>query len=159
MVTTRLARGPAPGRWSIDPAGTPFVAAAGVLIVAGGLVAAVNSAAPFAHGSWLAAYLVLVGGVSQVLLGVGGVALRATSGAGRLELALWNAGTLVVAFGVLVDASAIVALGSAALLIALARFGAATARGAPLRWRLAYQALIVALASSVLVGCALAIAA
>jgi hypothetical protein len=43
-----------------------FVAVASALIVAGGLVAAVNGAAAFAHGSWLAAYLVLVGGVAQL---------------------------------------------------------------------------------------------
>ena len=42
------------------------VAVASALIVAGGLVAAVDGAAPFAHGSWLAAYLVLVGGVAQL---------------------------------------------------------------------------------------------
>jgi hypothetical protein len=29
------------------------------------------------HGSWLAAYLVLVGGVAQLLLGVGSLALPA----------------------------------------------------------------------------------
>src|SRR4051812_49961439 len=45
-----------------------FVVLAVVMIVVGGLVAAVNSAAPFAHGSWLAAYLVLVGGFSQSVL-------------------------------------------------------------------------------------------
>ena len=42
----------------IDAETLAFVTLAGVLIVAGDLVAAVNSAAPFAHGSWLAAYLV-----------------------------------------------------------------------------------------------------
>jgi hypothetical protein len=43
-----------------------FLAFAGALIAAGGAGAAVNSAAPFGHGSWLAAYLVFVGGVSQI---------------------------------------------------------------------------------------------
>jgi hypothetical protein len=52
------------------------VALGGELIVAGGIVAAVNSASPFGHGSWLAAYLVLVGGVSQVVLSIGALALR-----------------------------------------------------------------------------------
>jgi hypothetical protein len=34
---------------------TRFIAIGGTLLIAGGLVAAVSSAAPFAHGSWLAA--------------------------------------------------------------------------------------------------------
>jgi hypothetical protein len=159
MVTARGAREQRPARWSIDTASAPFVAAAGVLIVAGGLVAALNSAVPFSHGSWLAAYLVLVGGVSQGLLGVGGVALARTRRASRLELALWNTGTMAVALGVLVDAPAIVGLGSAALLAALAGFGSATVAGGARGWRAAYHALILALAVSVLTGCALAFAA
>jgi hypothetical protein len=59
---------------SLDRSTVRFLASASVLIVAGGAVAAVNSAAPFGHGSWLAAYLVLVGGVSQVVLGAGRLA-------------------------------------------------------------------------------------
>jgi hypothetical protein len=62
---------------SLDRSTVRFLASASVLIVAGGAVAAVNSAAPFGHGSWLAAYLVLVAGVSQVVLGAGRLALRA----------------------------------------------------------------------------------
>jgi hypothetical protein len=52
-----------------------------------------------------------------------------------------------------------VALGSGGLLVALASFGAATAAGGARRWRLAYHGLILALAASVVVGCALAFAA
>jgi hypothetical protein len=48
-----------------------FLATAAAMVVAGGSVAAVNGASSFAHGSWLAAYLVLVGGVAQLLLGIG----------------------------------------------------------------------------------------
>jgi len=149
-----------PRRWSVDAIGATSLGAAGVLIIAGGLISAVNSAAPFAHGSWLAAYLVLVGGVAQALLGIGraGVpATRASARRRRRELVLWNSATLVVALGVLVDAPAIVALGSVALLAALASF--ATAPGGSRRRRLAYRGLILALAASTLVGCALAFAA
>jgi hypothetical protein len=39
-----------------------LLAFAGALIAAGCAGAAVNSAAPFGHGSWLAAYLVFAGG-------------------------------------------------------------------------------------------------
>ena len=79
-----------------------FTAAAGAMIVVGGLVAAINSAAPFAHGSWLAAYLVLVGGVAQLLLGVGCLGLPAPRLSARLrrtQLGLWNVGNAAVASG------------------------------------------------------------
>lgn len=69
----------------------PFIATGGTLVVAGGLVAAVNSAAPFAHGSWLAAYLVLVGGVAQIALGVGAAALAPQRRSARLaRCARWR---------------------------------------------------------------------
>ena len=125
-------------------------------------MAAVNSAAPFAHGSWLAAYLVLVAGVSQVLLGVGRLALLVREPPQRLtraQLLLWNAGSVAVPAGVLGDAAPLVTLGSVALLAALACF-AAGVRGVPLRTgAVGYHALIVGLAASVIVGSALADAA
>jgi hypothetical protein len=141
-----------------------FLACAGVLIVAGGGVAAVNSAAPFGHGSWLAAYLVLVGGVSQILLRAGQLAL----GAPRLnpavpptQLVLWNLGSLVVPAGVLADVALLVTAGSVALLAALTLFGVGAGRmRREARGRSAlYLAIILGLAVSVVVGSALADAA
>ena len=141
-----------------------FLACAGVLIVAGGGVAAVNSAAPFGHGSWLAAYLVLVGGVSQGVLGTGRLALHVPPLSRALSLAqlvLWNVGGLAVPAGVLGDAPTLVTAGSVALLCALALFAAET-RGVrrELRGRaVVYLAIVVGLAASVVVGSALADAA
>ncbi|MBS1884486.1 MAG: hypothetical protein JSS97_16190 [Actinobacteria bacterium] len=134
---------------------------AGSLIVAGGLVAAVNSATPFAHGSWLAAYLVLVGGVAQLALGLGPLLLPAPNfspGLGRAQLALWNGGTAIVAIGVLTGASAVVVIGSVLVLAALGCFArsAGPARE-PGRGRvLAYRLVIAVLAISVVIGIALA---
>lgn len=137
-----------------------FAASAAALIVAGGLAAAVNSASPFAHGSWLAAYLVLVGGASQVALGLAPLALPVAPPSQRLvrsQLVLWNAGALIVPAGVLVGSLAVVAVGSAALLAALACFVAgAQPTGADRPGRvLAYRALVAVLGTSVLVGCGL----
>jgi hypothetical protein len=137
-----------------------FAAAAALLIVAGGLVAAVNSAAPFEHGSWLAAYLVLVGGVSQAALAVGALGLRVArpQRLRRAQLVLWNAGVLIVPAGVLVNTPAVVWLGSAILLAALACF-ALNERARPCRADRAgilYGLLIAVLGVSVLVGCVLA---
>jgi hypothetical protein len=141
-----------------------FLSFAGVLIVAGGTVAAVNSATPFGHGSWLAAYLVLVGGVSQIVLSTGQLAL----GASRLnrafppaQLVLWNLGSLAVPAGVLADVSLLVTAGSIALLAALALFatGAGGMRREVRGRSVLYLAIVVGLAVSVVVGSALADAA
>jgi hypothetical protein len=141
-----------------------FLASAGVLIVAGGGVAAVNSAAPFGHGSWLAAYLVLVGGVSQIVLRTGQLALGApwrTRAVPPTQLVLWNLGSLAVPAGVLADVSLLVTAGSVALLAALALFAVGAGgmrRDARARSAL-YLAIVVGLAVSVVVGSALADAA
>jgi hypothetical protein len=135
-----------------------MVALSGTAIVAGGLVAAVNSAAPFAHGSWLAAYLVLVAGVSQLALGLGARALagnRLSATTGRRQVALWNVGNVAVMVGVLADAPLAVAAGSGALLAALGSFALCVGRGRS-RAVVAYQATVAVLAISVGIGCALA---
>jgi hypothetical protein len=143
-------------------AATPTVGALGaVAVVAGGLVAAVNSAAPFAHGSWLSAYLVLVAGVSQLVLGFGAQALPVRQPPATtvyVQVALWNLGNLAVAAGVLGDAPAAVAAGSGALLVALGSFSLCVGRGRrrARRWVVAYHATVASLAVSVGIGCALA---
>jgi hypothetical protein len=133
----------------------------GAAIVAGGLVAAVNAAAPFAHGSWLSAYLVLVAGVSQLVLGVGARALPVNQSpvtTRHVQVALWNLGNVAVAAGVLGDAAVAVAAGSGALLAALGSFALGVGRGRrrARRWVVAYHAAIAVLAVSVGIGCALA---
>jgi hypothetical protein len=138
-----------------------FAGLAGALIVAGGLVAAVNSATPFAHGSWLAAYLVLVGGVAQLALGAAPVVLPApvsSTWLRRAQLALWNAGIAIVAAGVFADALAIVVAGSVLVLAALAAFAYG---GGPVRPQAAtrvmlYRLVILVLAVSVAIGSVLA---
>jgi hypothetical protein len=145
----------------IDRGTWAFAAAAGAMVIAGGLVAALNSAAPFSHGSWLAAYLVLVGGVAQLLLGVGCLGLPAPSLSVRLrgaQLALWNLGNVAVIAGVLGDAVGLVAAGSVTLLAALGGFaiGAGPA-AAPARRRVVlYRLAILGLAISVVIGSFLA---
>lgn len=53
------------------PSGLAFVIVGGVSIILGGLAAAATSPLGWEHGSWAAAYLVLVTGAAQLLLGVG----------------------------------------------------------------------------------------
>ena len=148
----------------LDRSTVMFLTSASVVIVAGGAVAAVNSAAPFGHGSWLAAFLVLVGGVSQGVLGAGRLALQApplSRARPPAQLALWNVGSLAVPGGVLWDAPMLVTAGSVALLCALALFAAdARERGRAVRGRaVVYLAIVVGLAVSIVIGSALADAA
>lgn len=99
----------------------PSLIAATVLIIAGGLISAFNSAAPFDRGSWLAAYLVLVGGVAQIGLTFGRdlIGPPLTRMAALRLLVLWNFGSIVVPLGVLADIGLIIGLGSLALIAAL----------------------------------------
>lgn len=138
-----------------------FLAVAGGMIVAGGLVAAVNGATPFAHGSWLAAYLVLVGGIAQLGLGVGCLLLPRADRSKTLrqvQLLLWNVGILTVAGGVLANLYGVVVTGSLVVAGALASFAGAS--GAPRkrgRTRvIVYRAVIGLLAISVVIGALLA---
>jgi hypothetical protein len=167
QALTRPSEPPASARGRVlllDRSTGVFPACAGVLIVAGGGVAAVNSAAPFGHGSWLAAYLVLVGGVSQGVLGAGRLALHVpplTRALSPAQFVLWNVGSLAVPAGVLSDAPTLVTAGSLALLCALALF-AAEARGLRREVRgraVVYLAIATGLAVSVVIGSALANAA
>ncbi|WP_083657640.1 hypothetical protein [Dietzia timorensis] len=129
-------------------------------IVAGGLVAAVTDPLDVYRGSWVAAYLVLVVGVAQVVMGWA----RRGSGAGGAgtgwaQCAGWNLGSAGVIAGTLTKASLLVYVSSAALVVALiiAALGtriAGKASGGGL-WLLAYRAMLVILAVSIPVGMAL----
>lgn len=142
-----------------------LTAIGGCCVVLGGLVAAVTAPLHLAHGSWLAAYLVLVAGVAQYAMG------RAR--AWRPDMTLpprwswaqvgcWNVGNAAVVVGTLVGEPPAVDLGSAllvaALAIALYAAGPVTRRApgrAPALVAWAYRALLLVLALSIPVGMAL----
>lgn len=138
-----------------------FCAAGSMMIVAGGLTAAISDAVPFTHAAWLAAYLVLVGGVAQMILGLGWLALPQATVSARqrdAQLVLWNSGTLAVAAGVLSDLTGVVLLGSIVFVCGLASFarGSGPVGGARRRWVLSYRIFIWLLVISVIVGGVLA---
>lgn len=121
------------------------------------MVAAAVATAPSQLGSWAAAYLVLVGGVTQVALGAG-PALLAPQSPGRravtAELAGWNAGNGAVLAGTLLGATWLADVGGAALIAALA-LALAGIRGAVSHpaWPLhLYRALIALMLVSIPVG-------
>lgn len=149
-----------PRRSSQWRASAPLLAAGAVSIIAGGIAAAVTGPTGWEHGSWVAAFLVLVGGVAQIGLAVGQAGLAAGPLRSRgvlVECVLWNAGCLTVIAGTLVSSPVAVAIGSAPLVATLAMSSQAVRRpvGHP-RLTLASRILVVVLLASIPVGVALA---
>lgn len=155
-----LPRHPAglPARW---PPALPFAVLGTVCIVAGGLVAAATAPAPSEHGSWAAAYLVLVGGIAQTALGAGQALLAPRAPARRAvaaELIGWNAGNGAVLAGTLTGLTRLADIGGVLLVAALVLVIRET-RGASQRpaWPLhLYRALVALLVVSIPVGLAIA---
>ena len=146
-----------------------FVLGGAAYLTAAAVIAVMHMSSPVTRGWWLVAFLSLVGGLSQLLLGPGLLALsrrcgapapsRRTAGA---ELALWNGGTATVAIADLAPSFAGVVGGGVLLGLALLVFAGhlrvvrAKARRPARGWLLAYGALLGFLALSIAVGVLLA---
>lgn len=116
---------------------------------------ALRIVAPFEHGTWLIAYLLLVGALAPYLIAAGqdrlGVGADRRSG---FEAAAWLVAVVTVPAGVLLDARLLVVIGGAVLLASLASLAQRSPPGA--RRRLAHAAIIAFVAVSTLIGIALA---
>jgi hypothetical protein len=91
-------------------------------IVVGGLVAAVAAPLKLDHGSWLAAYLVLVCGVAQCAIGIAQpqfAALPFRAWAYRIGLICWNVGDAAFIAGTLAAVPIVADIGGVSLLIPL----------------------------------------
>lgn len=139
-------------------------------LIAAGLVAgAVHAATGSMEARWVAIHLLLLGGVSQLIVGVGQfftcAFLATTPPPVRLvlaQLAAWNSAVLLVVLSVPFDAPRLAELGALICLIGLALFAAGlesmrrrSLQTAPwaLRW---YRAAAALLAAGALIGAALA---
>lgn len=135
-------------------------------VVLGGLVAAATGPLDLAHGSWVAAYLVLVAGVAQCAMGYARLQRSELGVAApfvRTQLATWNLGHVLVVGGTLISIPLVVSSGSVLLIVALAIALSAT-RASPACtassgrhqgsvWALcAYQTLLLTLAVCIPVG-------
>lgn len=128
-----------------------------VAVILGGLVAAVTGPLELSRGSWAAAYLVLVAGAAQVMMGS---ARRdwpraGADAAGWRQFALWNLGNLAVIGGTVGDSTIIVFTGSALLVAALILALLATLRlpsPPPQVLLIAYRIVLLMLAVSIPVG-------
>ncbi len=143
----------------------PFLITGAAGMVAGGFVAAVAGAVTWGHGAWTAAFVVLVVGVAQVVLGAAQAAL-----APRLldrdrvgvQFALWNLGCAGVIAGTQIDSPIVVAIGSLLFLGALAISESAVRhhsdlRGTPKTLLTTYRVLLAILLVSVCIGIILSI--
>lgn len=147
-----------PAAWR---SGIVFVVVGSVLIVAGGLVAAVSRPTGFEKGPWVAAFLVLVGGVAQILIGGGQAGLVAQVPSRAVlaaELVTWNLGCAATVVGTLVASPPLTTLGGVALIASLVIFLVAvlTAWARPGLARTAYVTVVGFVLLSTPVGLVLA---
>ncbi len=138
-----------------------FVVVGSLCVVGGGGVAAVTRPTEFTAGSWVAAYLVLVGGVAQIALGAGQATLMLQSvrtSTATVEAVLWNVGVGATISGTLVSAPVVTTIGGFATAGALLFFLVAVRREIDRKIRLAwvYQAIVAVVLLSVPIGLALA---
>ena len=143
----------------------PFTVIGVVCIVAGGLVAAATAPAPTEHGTWAAAYLVLVGGIAQAGLGLGQAMFTTHTSTPviAVQAAGWNLGNAAVLAGTLLSVTTLIDLGGALLLTTLGLLarGLRPARVRPVagtaQWCLhGYRLLVLILLVSIPVGLVLA---
>ncbi len=132
-----------------------IVGAAAVIL--GGLVAAVTGPLELSKGSWAAAYLVLVAGAAQVVMGSARQRwMRSGSDAqGWAQFASWNIGNLAVIIGTSAGSTVAVFAGAALLVIALVLAFLATFRlqgRADRMLLLGFRILLVLLAVSIPIG-------
>lgn len=144
-----------------------MVPAGWLFVVVGGLVAAVTGPLELEHGSWLAAYLVLVCGVATSAIG----AMQTRPGTtpmprvrSQVQLGSWTIGNAAVIVGTLGEVPWIVDVGAAFLVVALVVALVHTATAGTLstagtvQWLTlwTYRALLVVLVVSVPIGVVLA---
>ncbi|MDN5865581.1 MAG: hypothetical protein L0I62_10300 [Gammaproteobacteria bacterium] len=133
----------------------PFVALGIAAIVAGGLVAAVSAHHPTRNLVWMAAYLVLVAGVIQCVLGAGQAWLAERPPRSRSAWGQWglfnlaNAGIIA---GTLCSLPGLVAAATVLFLAALLWFFGGVRRCRRRGWGVAYRVLLALVSLGACVG-------
>ena len=144
-------------RWDAVRPTVPAMAIGVACVAIGGLLSAVNSVNPTEHGSWAAAYLVLVMGLGQIALALGQALLAGTPPSRPVlltELLTWNVGGALVLIGTLVGPVLLVDVGGILLVITLALVIASVRTpGAGPRWhRILFLVLVLVLLVSIPIG-------
>jgi heme/copper-type cytochrome/quinol oxidase subunit 4 len=142
--------------WDRRAAFGPFALAGAVSVIAGGLLAAIAAPAPTRHGVWAVAYLVLVLGISQIVLGAGQALLSSTPWGARMvavTAAAFNVANIAVLVGVITDHIVVFDAGAVLLAVALVLFLHGVRRSARRSWPLyAYRLFIAVLVVSIPIG-------
>jgi hypothetical protein len=118
--TTTLAR----SAWTHRSA-RAFTVLGTIAIVGGGLLSAAIAPAPSYHGSWAVAYIVLVAGVAQIVLGVGQASVtggRVDAAVLTIEAVLLNAGAAATVVATIVDIPVMLYAAAAAQVVAIILF-------------------------------------
>jgi hypothetical protein len=140
---------------------SPFVVAGSVSILAGGFCAAIDGAVPSQHLAWASAYLVLVCGSAQIVLGGSQALFKVARSSARLaiyEFVAFNIANAAVLVGTLLRFAIVLDVGSVLFLVSPGLFAWA-AKGTVTRHRSVtslYRGAILVLAVSVPVGVLLA---
>ena len=142
----------------------PLLTAGGLSVIAGGAAAAVTGPTQWSHGSWVAAFLVLVAGVAQLGIGAGQAYLATTTPTATsvaAQCGMWNLGCAMVIAGTLLSSPFTVSVGSVPL-VAVLMMSLLALRGRSRTRRsivlVAYRLLLVVVLASVPIGIALAFA-
>lgn len=139
----------------------PFALAGTLCVIGGGLLAAITAHAPTEHATWAVAYLVLVCGVAQVVIGAGQAVLHARihgSGSRLAELLLWNLGNAGVIAGTVADRLWLTVAGSVLLAASLVLFLRASRGAARSMMVSVYRIVLLVVLVSIPIGIVVAIA-
>ncbi|KAA0911075.1 hypothetical protein [Pusillimonas sp. ANT_WB101] len=142
----------------MNTASTPFKTMGVIAIIAAGLIAAAIAHRPTQPLVWMVAYLVLVTGVVQYVLGAGQASLTARPLAMSTIWGQWvllNLGHAGVIAGTLLSNFVILILGTVLYDLAMLWFAWCVRGGMPGLRRTGYWLLIVVMAASSFVGVAL----
>jgi len=146
---------------TVNRAGIPFLIIGGLSVIAGGAISAVAAASPSYLASWAVAYIVLVAGVAQLVLGIGQAQLasrRPPAWAIVAEVVALNLANVAVLIGSLADIRVLSYIGAALLVIALALFvWAVRGKHSRNRWMLyGFRVVVVILAVTAPIGLVIA---
>ncbi|HEX7004636.1 MAG TPA: hypothetical protein VF168_10670 [Trueperaceae bacterium] len=144
-------------RW---PLAAPFVLVAALAVVAAGLVSAASAFAPSYEASWSVAYLTLVVGFSQLVLGLGQAFLQVRppdARTVRIEIGSYNLGNACVLAGSLLDLPVFTVVGAVLLAGTLYMFYNGTRGATTSGWPIIlYRSVTAILALSIPVGLVIA---
>jgi hypothetical protein len=146
---------------AVNRTAIPFLVIGGISIIGGGIASAAAAASPSYTSSWAVAYIVLVAGVAQLVLGIGQAQLASTQPSARViagEAVALNLANIAVLLGTLAVMPVLSYVGAGLLVIALVTFvWAVRGNHSRNRWLLyAFRTIVVILAVTAPIGLVIA---